>query len=397
MPLQHRPSTHPMRRGKHNQFATQPYEHPFKSVWSRQGPVPLDRKFFISLQTFAALSAVLFLINATQPEASVRLWTFEKESVQVLPHVHDPPKEMRDIIKDDKDPERDDLAKDPNPFTQGLLLVTVPGRNPDGSIFQQSVGIESTGLYGSSIVRIFSLESGATYEYFRLPDHVFGEGITMLDEVTVLVLTWKEKMAYAIEFSFLKNLVAGLPPTTTTVGPRIVGTFRFDFEGWGLTSWNRKLWATTGGDVMLEFDITRGMLNGKTRNLRPSRLIPMTCFGRPLKYVNELEYHPATKTIWGNVFGTQIIVELNPETGECVSIMSMAGLYDPRDNSDKEHADIRNDVANGVAIDEQVLGVDRMLLTGKRWPWLYIVKKKPVFVNDFPTSWNDVARRIQLA
>eukprot|EP01068_Selenidium_serpulae_P011619 Selendium_serpulae@DN5695_c0_g1_i2.p1 len=397
MRLQHRAPQQPARRESFKRHYTHHvHAAPFHSIWSRRGPIGTDRKLFLTFQTFAALCVILFFVGNTQPQARVRLFAYDVETVQVIPHVHNPPRELRDLVQDNKDPEQDDLAKDKNPFTQGLLLVSVPGRNSDGTIAQHSFGVESTGLYGSSIVRIFSLKTGETHEYIRLPDHIFGEGITMLDEATVLVLSWREKTAYAIEFGYLKNIVAGMPLEFPSPGAKIVATFKFDFEGWGLTSWHRKLWATTGGDTLLEFDVTRGMLNGARRRLSPSRLIPMKCFDRPLKYVNELEYNPSTNTIFGNVFGTQVIVELNVETGECESVMSIAGLYDPKNNTDKVHTDLSNDVANGVAFDEFVLGKDGMLITGKRWPWFYIIDRKPVFINNFPTSWNDVARRMRL-
>eukprot|EP00923_Selenidium_pygospionis_P043519 GHVN01075111.1.p1 GENE.GHVN01075111.1~~GHVN01075111.1.p1 ORF type:complete len:232 (+),score=15.29 GHVN01075111.1:206-901(+) len=225
-----------------------------------------------------------------------------------------------------------------------------------------------------------------------LPDHIFGEGMAMIDRDTALVLTWKNKMAYAIRFNFLTATQKGILPRASGAGARIVRTFNIDLVGWGLTSDRRGIfWSTSGDDQLHEFSLPRDWETSAVKTLQPHRDVHLHCFGEPLKGMNELEYHPGTGTISGNIFGTNAIVEIDPHTGKCLSIMSIAGLYDT-----SNHRDIKNDVANGIAVDERLLGENGMVLTGKRWPWMYVVQRKPVFVNEMPKSWSQVRRRIQL-
>ncbi|KAF7457481.1 putative glutaminyl-peptide cyclotransferase [Cryptosporidium felis] len=104
-----------------------------------------------------------------------------------------------------------------------------------------------------------------------------------------------------------------------------------------------------------------------------------------------MEYIPETKTIWGNIFQSQLIVEIDPITGKCLSIANLKSLYNPKESSLFKHFDLLNDVLNGIAYDPESQEKDRtsssgpiLLVTGKRWPRLYKIKlvKIPVKSQD---------------
>lgn len=85
---------------------------------------------------------------------------------------------------------------------------------------------------------------------------------------------------------------------------------------------------------------------------------------RPYDELNELEYIKGE--IWSNVWGTNDIIRIDPETGKIVGTIDFSGLlgYTPVDN---------DDVLNGIAYDAKD---DRIFVTGKRWPKLFEIKVK---------------------
>ena len=63
------------------------------------------------------------------------------------------------------------------------------------------------------------------------------------------------------------------------------------------------------------------------------------------------------------------MVGLDPETGEVVSWIDLAGILEPDMRTGNE------DVLNGIAYDAQN---DRLIVTGKRWPLMFHIDLVPV-------------------
>lgn len=70
-------------------------------------------------------------------------------------------------------------------------------------------------------------------------------------------------------------------------------------------------------------------------SLIPLRLLPavklkgqkeITCLGKPLSRVNELEYVPGRNTLLGNIFGESVVVEIDVDTGNCQALLSFGAL-----------------------------------------------------------------------
>jgi glutamine cyclotransferase len=83
----------------------------------------------------------------------------------------------------------------------------------------------------------------------------------------------------------------------------------------------------------------------------------------PVIQLNELEY--INGEIWANVWLTDRIARIDPETGMVVGWIDLTGLLDPSDLEQPA------DVLNGIAYDE---ANDRLFVTGKLWPTLYEIE-----------------------
>ncbi|MCB0214021.1 MAG: glutaminyl-peptide cyclotransferase, partial [Anaerolineae bacterium] len=94
---------------------------------------------------------------------------------------------------------------DPMAFTQGLIVI-------DGIMY------EGTGRYQQSTLRQVDLSTGNSLQRTRLPDELFGEGITLFDD-RIIQLTWKA----GIGFVYSKDTF------------ELLQTFTYPTEGWGIT------------------------------------------------------------------------------------------------------------------------------------------------------------------
>src|SRR3546814_4584426 len=107
------------------------------------------------------------------------------------------------------------------------------------------------------------------------------------------------------------------------------------------------------------------VLSDGTANLRffdpatmtETKRVPVTLAGRPLRMLNELE--AIDGELWANVWMTDAIVRIDPETGVVGSIVDLRGL---RQDAGAAGYD---SVLNGIAWDEKG---KRLIVTGKYWP-----------------------------
>lgn len=86
--------------------------------------------------------------------------------------------------------------------------------------------------------------------------------------------------------------------------------------------------------------------------------------GKPINALNELEYIDGF--IYANVWRTNWIAKINPANGEVVGFLDLSKLV--------QQANLINpnaDVLNGIAWHE---GTQSMLVTGKNWPYIYVLK-----------------------
>ena len=209
-------------------------------------------------------------------------------------------------------------------FTQGLYIF-------DSELYV------SSGHYGQSAVRVYSWPSMDLIREAALPKEVFAEGLTLLAN-RLWVLTWREGQLLIINPDTLEILTTG----------KISG------EGWGITHNGSTLWLSNGSSRLHSIDLGNG---GKTAAL------DVTLQGKPLGKLNELEW--INGKIWANVWLTDTIVVIDPETGAVTSEITAQGLLAP------EEREANTDVLNGIAQDAETGAI---WITGKRWPKIFRIE-----------------------
>jgi glutamine cyclotransferase len=209
-------------------------------------------------------------------------------------------------------------------YTQGLILC-------DGFLY------EGTGLNGASSLRKVRLETGRVVEQHSLDRQYFGEGITEWGG-RLLQLTWKSNLGFIYDRSSLK----------------VMGTFNYLGEGWGLTHDRDRLIMSDGTATLRFLD---------PRTLRETGRLNVRYGDVPLTDLNELEF--VQGEIYANVYQTDWIARISPQTGAVTGWIDLRGLLPEVDGR------IPVDVLNGIAYDA---GRKRLFVTGKLWPKLFEIE-----------------------
>ena len=211
---------------------------------------------------------------------------------------------------------------DTGSYTQGLFWH-------DGSLY------ESTGLNGKSTFRKVDLQSGQALTKLPFNKKYFVEGSVILED-KLYILTWTNKVVFIYDANTLEYR----------------STYSYPHEGWGLTTDGKSLISSDGSSRIYFL----------TPELKFERSINVTLNGRAVRYLNELEWIDGR--IWANVYTTDTIVIINPDTGIVEATVDCEGLLPERLRT------YDTDVLNGIAVDSE----GRIFLTGKNWPELYEVK-----------------------
>ena len=209
-------------------------------------------------------------------------------------------------------------------FTQGLVYS-------DGGLF------ESTGLRGRSSVRRVRLETGAVERMRTVPARYFG---LALWNGQLLQLTWTSGV--------------GLVYDAATFEP--AGLFTYTGEGWGLAFDGRRLVMSDGTEWLRFLDPATRVEIGR---------VEVTADGEPVRLLNELEV--IDNSIYANVWQTDRIAIIAPDTGRVEGWIDLKGLLPPAQARDA-------DVLNGIAWDPDGR---RLFVTGKLWPTLYEIRLVP--------------------
>lgn len=217
---------------------------------------------------------------------------------------------------------------DPQAFTQGFL-------------YSEGFFYEGTGLYGQSSLRKVNPETGEVIKKRELTENLFGEGIALYKD-KIVQLTWKENL----------GLVYNRESFT------VLEVFSYPTEGWGLTYDGKHL-------IMSDGSATLRFLDPET--FAPVRQVQVTSSRGPVQNLNELEYIKGE--VYANVWLTDYIVRIDPQTGKVTGWIDLSGLL-PRET-------IRGvvDVLNGIAYDHEQ---DRLFVTGKLWPFVFEIRLVPV-------------------
>ncbi|BAP54417.1 glutamine cyclotransferase [Thioploca ingrica] len=217
---------------------------------------------------------------------------------------------------------------DSKAFTQGL-------------VYDEGVLYESTGLWGQSSLRRVDLSTGKVLTLKLLSPELFGEGLTLWHD-QLIQLTWRSRRGFVYQkddFSLIKD-------------------FSYATEGWGITH-NEDFLIMSDGSDQLYFLDPKTLIKQYSIQVHTPKKTPVT-------HLNELEY--VKGEIFANIWTTERIARINPNTGEVKGWINLTGLIQSQPDNGQA------DVLNGIAYDATH---DRLWVTGKHWSNLFEITLIP--------------------
>jgi glutamine cyclotransferase len=234
----------------------------------------------------------------------------------------------------------------PVPSNSDAIIYTYNITNPyphdrdaftQGLVFEDGVLYEGTGQYGHSSLRRVELETGDILQIRELSEQFFGEGITIYGD-EIIQLTWQSNVGFVYD----KNNF------------ELLGEFNYSTEGWGITHDGTRL-------IMSDGTATLHFLDPQT--FEEIGQLEVFDNDSPIARLNELEYIQGE--IYANVWQTDWVARIAPQTGRVVGWIDLSGLLTAEDRSEPV------DVLNGIAYDAED---DRLFVTGKWWPKLFEIE-----------------------
>ena len=218
---------------------------------------------------------------------------------------------------------------DINSFTEGFLFH-------DQKLFE-STGAPDNLPQTKSLFGIVDLKTGKIDVKAEIDRNIyFGEGIVIL-KGKVFQLTWKNQTAFIYDAKTFKN----------------IGKFNYtNKEGWGLTTDGKDLIMSDGTNYLTYLD---------PDSFNVSKIIDVKENGYVVINLNELEYIKGF--IYANIYTTNTIVKIDPNTGNVVGKMDLSDLSHRSKTENPNASDM-----NGIAYDSIS---NKVLVTGKFWPTIY--------------------------
>ena len=217
-------------------------------------------------------------------------------------------------------------------FTEGFLFH-------DGKLFE-STGSPDNLPYTKSLFGIVDLKTGKIDVKAELDRNIyFGEGMVIL-KGKIFQVTYKNQMGFIYDAKTFKN----------------IGNFNYtNKEGWGLT---------TDGNSVIMSDGTSYITYIDPDSLNATKVLDVAENNYALININELEYIKGF--IYANVWTTNTIVKIDPNTGDVVGKIDLSSLYEESKSKNPGSAE-----TNGIAYDSIS---NKILVTGKLWPTIYEIK-----------------------
>lgn len=217
-----------------------------------------------------------------------------------------------------------------NSFTEGFLFYNDQLFESTGSPQNLPATIS---VYGS-----VDFNSGEIDIHNQLPKKYFGEGITILND-KVYQLTYKSREGFIYDFGSRKQLRSFQIPTR---------------EGWGLT---------TDGESLIMSDGTPDLHFIDPNSLEKTATLRVFDNGRPVNYLNELEY--VDGFIYANVYTTDWIIKIDMDNGKVVAKIDLTDLKLEEDRIGDQALE-----TNGIAYHPES---KKFYVTGKMWKHIYVI------------------------
>ena len=151
-------------------------------------------------------------------------------------------------------------------------------------------------------------------------------------------VTWQNKLGFVYDKSTFK----------------VVNKIYYATEGWGLTTVDNKIVMSDGTNILYYFEPE--MFTVVSR-------IEVYDNKRKVDQLNELEY--INGEIWANIWMTDLIARIDPESGKVLAYVDLQGILPQSDRTPDA------DVLNGIAYDQTG---KRIFVTGKKWPKLFEIR-----------------------
>lgn len=219
-------------------------------------------------------------------------------------------------------------------FTEGLVIYNRK--------LYESTGSPDNMPQTRSLVGELDTTTGQIKKKIELDrEQYFGEGIVFLND-KLYQLTYQNKLGFVYDASSFKKLREFSLPVK---------------EGWGMT---------TDGTLLIISDGTNILTCLEPINFKTVKTITVTDFNGAVNNLNELEYIKGF--IYANVYTTNYILKINPNTGNVIGKIDLGGLVYEAKTKYRGSLEL-----NGIAYDsaKQVAYV-----TGKMWPHLYAISLK---------------------
>ncbi len=213
---------------------------------------------------------------------------------------------------------------DRNAYTQGLAFE-------NGDLY------EGTGLRGHSTLRRVDLETGDIVQIHELSTQFFGEGVTVYEN-KVIQLTWQSNVGFVYDKSSFE----------------LLQKFNYSTEGWGITHDGKHFIMSDGTSALYFLD---------SETFEAIRRIEVYENDNPVASLNELEY--VQGEIYANIWQTDRIARIAPQTGQVTGWIELGGLLTQEDYGEPVG------VLNGIAYDAKNA---RLFVTGKLWPRLFEIE-----------------------
>mmetsp|Transcript_31435 Transcript_31435/g.65954 ORF Transcript_31435/g.65954 Transcript_31435/m.65954 type:complete len:385 (-) Transcript_31435:1469-2623(-) len=251
--------------------------------------------------------------------------------------------------------------------------------------------LESTGMYGDSLLRIWDLSTGEVLRETKMDDAIFGEGLTRFTTTNhrddtarderIAVITYREGRILVYDATTLelrRDIEEWPSPTTTT-------------EGWGIAfDPVSEVFVVTDGSEYLHFwntdfeearprvRVVIEELVSETIHGDRAVLVPPRVGGTAVAFANELEWDASTGTVLANKWLEDVVLRIDPASGRVLRVYDFRSLYPKRlrEEEDRERFDDGSpghDVFNGIAVVPGTGGKE-WLLTGKYWPRVFRVR-----------------------
>lgn len=216
----------------------------------------------------------------------------------------------------------------------------------EGLFFHKNNLFESTGSpenlkQTKSVFGILDTLTGQIDKKAELDRKYFGEGIILLNE-KIYQLTYKNQIGFIYDAKTFKQ----------------IGQFSYkNKEGWGLTTDGTNIIMSDGTNILTYLDPT---------TLKEVKTINVTNGGYAEDYLNELEY--INGFIYANIWTKNYVVKIDLKSGKVIGILDFSSLSA---EAHEKYPDA--DVLNGIAYDPIT---ERMFVTGKMFPYIYVLKLK---------------------